>query len=306
MGVEEKGRALRTRSRLPAWLLWLFLGALGGDRFYVKRFLEGAAQVLLTALTLALFLGRPTQVLLGQLGAAVVGYSANLIDLSRLWQTDLMICCLFALAAWKLTNAANLNRRVANLNLPSGQQARPRAPLSTAGAAARTAVALGLGIIADSLASGMASYVAASMRDAAMITNAFNALHVAVGLTTLSAALRAASRARTAGGRWLLGLPPVLMLGLFGVGYYLLYGYFGLPAFSFLGQGPLASGWLRAALWHSDMRLMTLIRAAGSDEARLGLALASALIQAGAGVVVAGALTAAAAAAASAMKRREA
>ena len=58
--------------------------------------------------------------LLGQLGVALVQYNANLIDLNSLWQTDLMLCCLFVLATWKLTNAANLERRLRGLRRPPG------------------------------------------------------------------------------------------------------------------------------------------------------------------------------------------
>jgi hypothetical protein len=294
----------KKRLRAVAWPSWLVLGLLGGDRFYLRRWLEGIGQIVLTTAALVLFLGRPTQVLLGQLGAALVGYSANLIDLNSLWQTDLAVCCFFVLAAWKLTDAANLNRLVANANLAEGDAARGRPALSRGGAAVLSGIALALGIVADSLFKGISAYVAASMSESGMVVNLFAMVHVMIGLSACYAALRAATRAPSARARWALAVPSVLVLGVFGALYWLLDRYLSLSAFAFLGAGPLSTEWLRSVAWHSDMQLLRLIRAAGSDEARLGLGLTAGLVQAGLGVAVAAVLTALAAAAAGKTKGR--
>lgn len=288
----------KPKSRLVAWLLWLFLGWIGADRLYLRRWLAGAAQAVLAAASAVLFLSRPTQVLLGQLGAAVISYSGNLIDLNSLWQTDVMLCCLAALIVWKLTDAANLNRIIRNLNRSGGAGAEQRRPLSKGGAVFLVGIALILGLGVDAMISGVSAYIAATMGLSGMIVNKLlNMLHTVVNLTALLAALRAASRAEVPISRWLLGVPPLLMLGLSGALCYLLYQYLNIEAFSFLSLGPFSAEWLRSGVWHSNMNLILLMRSASSDDARLGLMLNAAVIQGGLGIAVAAVLTAAAAAA---------
>lgn len=284
----------RKKSSLAAWLLWLLFGWLGADRFYLRRWISGALQVLLAAAAAVLFLSRPTQVLLGQLGAAVVSYSANLIDLNGLWQTDAMLCCLFALVVWKLTDAANLNRAVRNLNRPAGTAYEERRRLRKGGAVFLVGMALLLGLGADALVAGLSAYIAATMGLSGMIVNKLlTMLHALVCLAALYAALRAASRVETGLSGMLLAVPPILMLGLFGALYYLLARYFNIQALLFLGLGPFSAEWMRSTVWNSDMSLIQLMRAASGD-AQTGLLLNAAVIQGGLGIGVAAVLTAAA------------
>jgi TM2 domain-containing membrane protein YozV len=270
-------------SKPAAWLLWALLGWAGADRFYLRRWLEGIAQMALAAIGALLFVGRPTQVLLGQLGAGVVHYNANLIDLGGLWQMDVMLLCFIALAAWKLTDAANLNRAVDNRNRPAGTPIRRRKPLTAAGAFLVIGIAGAAGLLFDSLAGGFSAYIAVSMGLSGMfVHNLLIALRVAICAAALWAALRAASRTRGRFGGWLVGLPPALMLGLCGGLYYLLYMYFNLQSFAFLGLGPFSAEWLRGVLWNPDIGL--LVKSASGDSAQMAAAIHAGLVQFGLGL----------------------